>query len=267
MVDFARIAALLDERRPGHALPQALYTDPDAYAFDLAAIHERSWILIGFEVELPRPGSHLALTIGRAPVFVVRGRDGALRGFHNTCRHRGSQIVPDGKGVSGRLVCPYHRWSYDLTGELVHAARMGEDFQACEHGLRRIHVETCAGAIYVCIADDPPPFETFRARLAPMLAPHRLNEAKLAHENTLVERGNWKLAMENARECYHCATSHPELSLTFPTGVSKNFDYGEDARRHADYNARMAAQAWRSDRRRSPGGRRSASRSTRAAAP
>ncbi len=47
--------------------------------------------------------------------------------------------------------------------------------------------------------------------------------------------------MENARECYHCATGHPELALTFPTGVSGNFDYGEEARRHEAYNARMAA--------------------------
>jgi Rieske 2Fe-2S family protein len=117
---------------------------------------------------------------------------------------------------------------------------MGDDFAACDHGLGPIAVETCAGAVYVCLADDPPAFEPFRAALTPLLAPHRLSEAKLAYETTLVERGNWKLAMENARECYHCATGHPELALTFPTGVSGNFDYGEEARRHAAYNARMA---------------------------
>ncbi|HEX4196542.1 MAG TPA: aromatic ring-hydroxylating dioxygenase subunit alpha [Caulobacteraceae bacterium] len=240
MVDLKRIEALLDERRPGHALPRAFYTDPEVFEFDREAIHRRSWILAGFEVELPRVGSHLALSIAGAPVFVVRGQDGVLRGFHNTCRHRGSRILADGKGASARLVCPYHRWTYDLSGELVHAARMGEAFEACEHGLHPIQVETCAGAVYVCAAEDAPDFQAFRDKLAPLLAPHRLGEARLAHESVLVERGNWKLAMENARECYHCATSHPELSLTFPTGVSGNFDYGEEARRHADYNARMA---------------------------
>jgi glycine betaine catabolism A len=232
MANLERIAALLDQRRPGHALPRAFYTDADVFEFDRIAIHQRCWILIGFEVELPKAGAHLALTIAGAPVFVVRGQDGALRG---------SRIVADGKGASARLVCPYHRWTYDLTGALVHAARMGEDFQACDHGLHPIQVETCAGAIYVCLADAPPPFAPFREKLAPMLAPHRLQDAKLAHESVLIERGNWKLAMENARECYHCATSHPELSLTFPTGVSGNFDYGDEARRHADFNARMAS--------------------------
>ena len=241
MADFERIAALLDRRRPGHALPGAFYTDADVFEFDQVAIHRRCWILVGFEVELSRAGSHLALTVARAPVFVVRGQDGALRGFHNTCRHRGSRIVPEGKGTAARLVCPYHRWTYDLAGALVHAARMGEAFQACDHGLHPIHVETCAGAIYVCLADAPPPFAPFREKLAPLLAPHRLQDAKVAFESVLIERGNWKLAMENARECYHCATSHPELSLTFPTGVSGNFDYGDEARRHAEFNARMAS--------------------------
>ena len=241
MVDLARVASLLDERRPGHTLPQAFYGDPELFAFDQAAIFHRSWILIGFEIELPRAGSHLALNIAGAPVFVVRGHDGGIRAFHNTCRHRGSRILGDGKGVTARLVCPYHRWTYDLTGALVHAARMGNDFAACDHGLGPVALETCSGAIYVSLADSPPPFEPFRAKLAPLMAPHRLGEAKLAHETTLIERGNWKLAMENARECYHCATGHPELALTFPTGVSGNFDYGEEARRHQAYNARMAA--------------------------
>src|SRR5580692_8174021 len=161
MVDLDRIRMLLDQRRPGHALPRDFYVDPEVFEFDQAAIHQRAWILVGFEVELPRPGAHLALTIAGAPVFVVRGQDQALRGFHNTCRHRGSRILADGKGAAARLVCPYHRWTYDLTGELVHAARMGDDFAPCDHGLHPISVETCAGAIYVCVSNEPPPFAPF----------------------------------------------------------------------------------------------------------
>ena len=241
MVDLTRVASLLGSRRPGHALPQAFYTDDDVFRFDIAAIFSTSWILVGFEVELPRPGSHMALSVGPAPVIVVRGHDGAIRAFHNTCRHRGSRIIEEGKGTSARLVCPYHRWTYDLAGDLVSAPRMGESFALCDHGLVPVALETCGGAIYVCVGDDPPDFEPFRAKLGPMLAAHDLGRSKLAHESQLIERGNWKLAMENARECYHCATGHPELSLTFPTGVSANFDYGEDARRQAEFNARLAA--------------------------
>ncbi|HWF01110.1 MAG TPA: aromatic ring-hydroxylating dioxygenase subunit alpha [Caulobacteraceae bacterium] len=232
--------ALVAARRPGRTLPQGLYVDPDVFAFDLEAIFERSWLIAGLECELPRPGACLAFTAGRGGVFVVRGRDGRIRGFHNTCRHRGSRIVVDGKAASPRLVCPYHRWTYDLDGSLVSAPRMGGAFCAQDHGLKPIAVETCGGVIYVCASAEPPPFDAFRAALEPMLAPHRLGEARLAHESRIVERGNWKLAMENARECYHCATGHPELALAFPTGVSANFDYGEDARRHEAFNRRMA---------------------------
>ena len=239
MSDLRSIEAMLKARRPGHSLPQGLYNDPAAYAFDLEAIFARSWLLVGFEVELPKAGSHMAFNIGPWPILLTRDRAGALHAFHNSCRHRGSQICAPGTGSSARLVCPYHRWTYELSGELAHAGRMPDDFDPAEHSLKPIWLEALAGAIYICLADEPPDFAPFREALAPMLAPHDLANAKLAFESTLVEKANWKLVMENARECYHCPGAHPEISITFPTGVSANFDYGEDP--HADaVNARMA---------------------------
>src|SRR5579871_3600172 len=112
MPDLARIRSLVEAREPVHALPQALYNDAEAFAFDLEAIHQRNWIFVGFEAEVAKPGDHLALTIGQSPIVLVRGQDGILRGFHNTCRHRGSQICNDGHGSSSWLICPYHQWTY-----------------------------------------------------------------------------------------------------------------------------------------------------------
>ena len=240
MPDLARIEALFQSRKPGHSLPQALYNDPDVFAFDMEAIYARSWLMIGFEVELPKPGSHLAMTIGRWPILLVRDRSGKLGGFHNSCRHRGAQICADGHGASARLVCPYHRWTYELTGELVHAARMGEDFNPADHGLKPIHVESVGGVIYVCLGENPPRIDDFQEKFEPLLAPHNIKDAKVAFQSTLVEKGNWKLVMENARECYHCAGQHPELAASFPVTASAYFDFGEDQRVEA-YNARMAA--------------------------
>jgi Rieske 2Fe-2S family protein len=68
MVDLARIERLLDARRPGHALPQAFYVDPEVFEFDQVAIHRQAWILVGFEIELPRAGSYLAMRLAGAPV-------------------------------------------------------------------------------------------------------------------------------------------------------------------------------------------------------
>jgi Rieske 2Fe-2S family protein len=241
MLDLTRINALLERRRPGHALPQEFYNDPTIFAFDLEAIYHRSWIMVGFEVELPEPGSTLAVKIGRSPVVVVRGRDRVLRAFHNTCRHRGAQICADGLSKRPKLVCPYHQWVYELDGSLNYAGRMAADFDRAEHGLRPVSLRTEAGTIYVCLAAVPPAFDAFHDAVAPMLAPHQLHLGKVAHTATLVEKANWKLVMENARECYHCAVNHPELSLTFPIDRKS---WNEDERQEVmdAFHGRMAEQ-------------------------
>ncbi len=239
MYDSARILDLLSARKPGHSLPQALYADPAVHEFDLSAIFGRSWLMIGFEVELAKPGSYIALTIGRSPIIVIRTREGDIRGFHNVCRHRGAQLCGDGHGRSAKLVCPYHQWTYDLDGKLLYADRMADGFDMSTHGLTPIRVELLAGCIYVSLADDAPDFAPFRAVAEPQLLKHNFKDAKVAFSSTLVEKANWKLVMENARECYHCAACHPELGLAFPTGMSKHFDFGED--QHAvNFEERMA---------------------------
>ena len=240
MHDLQRIQSLLDGRRPSHTLPQPFYTDPALYRFDLDAVFARSWVMVGFACELPQVGSTLATRIGASPVVILRDRAGAVRGFHNACRHRGAQICPDGAGRRPRLVCPYHQWAYDLDGRLAHAGRMQPGFDPADHALVPIRVEVVAGTVYACLAQDAPDFAPFRRDLEPLLAPHNFADAKVAHVDTLVERGNWKLVMENARECYHCDAKHPELSFTFPTGARGNFEDGGDPHRAA-FDARMAS--------------------------
>ena len=92
---------------------------------------------------------------------------------------------------------------------------MPEDFNPEEFPLVSVHVRTVGGTIYVCLADDPPDFAPYQEALTQQLAPHALEHAKVAFEADLVEYGNWKMVMENSRECYHCATGHDELMRTF----------------------------------------------------
>jgi glycine betaine catabolism A len=231
---------LLDDCRPGHSLPQPFYTDPDIFALDVEAAFYSGWLMIGFSAELPDAGNYLATTIGRTPIVVLRDEDGGIRGFFNTCRHRGAQICQDGTGCAAKLVCPYHQWTYDLDGTLLYAGQMPDSFDAGQHSLRPIHVEVVAGVVYVCLADTPPDFAAFRRALKPMLARMRLEDTRLAHQYVLVENANWKLVMENARECYHCAASHPELGVTFPIGITPEFSAEDAADMHA-YRTRMAS--------------------------
>src|SRR5258708_5425003 len=88
------------------------------------------WLLAVVSQTAREPGSYLAITIGTNPLLVIRGRDGGIRDFHNTCRHRGSQLCQDGRGFAPRIVCPYHKWTYDLDSQLKGTARMGQLFSA-----------------------------------------------------------------------------------------------------------------------------------------
>ncbi len=238
MSDLAWIAGQFAARRAGHTLPQGLYTDQRAFEFDMTAIYGQSWLMAGFECELPTPGSYISMMVGKWPVLITRDRHSEIRAFHNSCRHRGSVLCQPGHGAAARLVCPYHRWTYDLDGSLLAAGRMGPGFDKSEHGLVPVAIECIAGGVFICLAEVPPPFADFGAKFAAYAAPHNFKDAKLAASAVLVDYANWKLVMENARECYHCATGHPELSKTFPVGMSKHFDSGEDAR-NAAFVARM----------------------------
>jgi Rieske 2Fe-2S family protein len=240
MYDPGKVLELLSGSPAGYTLPQAFYTDPEVFDFDLSEVYGRSWLMIGFESELPEAGSYLAVTIGRSSVLLVRGRDAVIRGFHNTCRHRGSQLCEEGHGRGAKLICPYHKWTYDLDGRLIGAARMPADFKSADYGLLPVRVELAAGCIYVALTSGVPDFTPFRAALESRLSVYRLSDAKVAFQSTMMEKANWKLVMENARECYHCAASHPELKLAYPT--SYGAAVGKD---RLDYNRRLAEKVER----------------------
>lgn len=232
-MDLKHIDALFRERKTGHTLPRDLYISQDAFDFDLTAIYGQSWLMAGMECELPKTGSYISMMVGKWPVLIVRDKQGDIRAFHNSCRHRGSVICPVGHGTAPKLVCPYHRWTYDLDGSLFAAGRMDDNFDKTTHGLKPIAIECIAGAVYICLADNPLPIDDFRDKFSTYAGPINFKDLKLAHESVLVEDANWKLVMENGRECYHCGTGHPELAKTFPVGMSKHFDAHEDTRAEA----------------------------------
>jgi Rieske 2Fe-2S family protein len=206
----------LGRRQHGHTLTRKFYTDPTFYQVDLENLFYREWLFIGHDCEINQPGDYFTVQIGDYPIIVARGRDGVIRAFHNSCRHRGSRICAAEKGSAVRLVCPYHNWSYDLDGKLLFARDMGKDFNRELLGLKPVHCESVCGYIWVCLAAEAPDLGEFRAKIEPYFAPHRLADAKVVFESTIIEQGNWKLVWENNRECYHCAPNHPELCRTFP---------------------------------------------------
>ena len=198
------------------ALEREFYCSREDYQVDLDMIWYRDWLFAGHDCEISNPGDHLTVQIGEYPVVVVRDRDGAVRAFHNTCRHRGSRICSASHGNSARLVCPYHQWTYALDGRLLAARDMGGEVDKSQHFLKPVHCTSAGGYIWICLAPVAPDFEPVRRHLEPYFLPHKLHQTKVAFVSTIIEQANWKLVWENNRECYHCAANHPELLRTFP---------------------------------------------------
>ncbi len=220
MTISAELKKMIHERRQGYSLDAAFYNSPEIYDLDIAAIFEQHWIYVAVEPDIAEPGDYISVKVGKSSVIIVRDDDMNIKAFHNVCRHRGSQLCDDEKGSVGNLVCPYHQWTYDLSGKLIHTAHMGDAFNPNEHSLKTVHVGNVAGLIFICLADNPPKdFEAMRQKMEPYIAPHRLVDCKIAWQEDIVEQGNWKLTMENNRECYHCVGSHPELTTSI-------FEYG-----------------------------------------
>ncbi len=225
---------LIADRQPGHALERAFYGSDEVFQADLALIFGRHWINVGVEPDVPEPGDAVTVEVGSWSIIIVRDDDMQIRAFHNVCRHRGARIMRQRRAMVGNLVCSYHTWTYGLDGRLLFANHMDDDFDTSCHGLRKVALRSVAGLLFICLADDPPAdIDDLQAAMTPYLAPHDIASTRIAHEVDLIERGNWKLTMENNRECYHCAGNHPELTVPlFAYGFGFSPERLDEASRH-----------------------------------
>lgn len=215
MLSMQILSELVSAQRSGTSLDSDFYTSPDIFNAELEHIWFREWIFAAAAAELPKAGAYATLQLGRYPILIVRGKDGEIRAFHNVCRHRGQRICSKPSGQTRRLVCPYHQWTYETDGRLLGARDMGPDFETANYGLKPVHCAVAAGMVFICLAKTAPDFAALKANADRYAAPHGIADLKVAHRSTITERANWKLVMENNRECYHCAGSHPSLCRTF----------------------------------------------------
>jgi Rieske 2Fe-2S family protein len=218
---------LLARRRPGYSLEAPFYLSDTLLQADMEHIFGKHWIFVAVEPQIPEAGDYITVDFDKHSILITRDDDMQVRAFHNVCRHRGSRLCASQQGQLGNIVCPYHQWTYDLTGKLLHAKHMGDDFDPKGLGLKPVHARCLGGLIFICLAQNPPEdFEQMAAEMTPYLAPHRLAECKVAAQVDLIENCNWKLTMENNRECYHCVGNHPELTISL---YEYGFGYQPDA--------------------------------------
>jgi anthranilate 1,2-dioxygenase large subunit len=214
-------------------IPDWIYTDPRIYELEQARIFlGRTWNYVGLEAELPKPGDFIRSYIGSIPIIVTRDEAGVVHAFENRCAHRGAEFCKSYRGNTSRFICPYHQWSYDLTGALVGVpfrrgvkgkGGMPASFQTESYPLRRLTVARRHGVIFATACADMEPLDDY---LGPEIAAEldiifagRKVRILGNHRNTLA--GNWKLYQENLKDPYHATLLHTYLT-TFGLFVAGN---------------------------------------------
>jgi glycine betaine catabolism A len=219
-------------RRPlpeARTLPRAVYTDGAILDLEYRHLFAKRWLAIAREEDLSDAGSFLTFEIGGERILVVRAEDGRLRAFHNICRHRGSHLIDEPRGrLRGAIRCPYHAWTYGYDGRLTHAPRTDPGFATADLGLTTLQLDTLAGFVFIHLDERAPSLGQSLADL-PDLSRYRLRDMKRAHRIEYDVHANWKIAVENYSECYHCPSVHPQLSRLadlmsgqFEQGISFN---------------------------------------------
>ncbi|MEO3814284.1 aromatic ring-hydroxylating dioxygenase subunit alpha [Sphaerisporangium sp. B11E5] len=208
---------------PGTMLPAAAYLSDDVLAFEREVILAGGWVCAGRSADLG-PRSRTAVAVGDDSVLLVRDEHGTLRGFYNVCRHRGHELLPCGSRATGRFIaCPYHNWVYDLTGALHRLPRdHGGAFDMSGLGLVPAAVEEWHGFVFVNASGDAPPLKEYLAGLEEIVAPYGMERLTVAASHEYDLAANWKLAVENYHECYHCPAIHPELCRVSPPDSGDN---------------------------------------------
>ncbi len=226
-IDPARLrpvlASTLGEAR---TLPAEAYTSPDVLAWEERHFFEGSWVCVGRAEALASPGDQTAVRVGKEGILLVRDAQGALRAFHNVCRHRGHELLEIGATRNLRAIkCPYHAWVYALDGTLAWAPRFGDvpGFDRADYPLIPVLVREWRGWVFANASGDAPPLEEHVGNLDELVAPWEPERLFVAARHDYVVRANWKVITENYHECYHCPSIHPELCEVTPVDSGENF--------------------------------------------
>ena len=212
------------------ALPPALYTSEEFFAFEKEAVFDDEWLCVGRVDQVPGPGDYYLFDIVDEPLLVVRDKDGAVRVLSAVCRHRGMQVA-EGRGNCTKFVCPYHHWSYGLDGRLLGTPAMERavGFDKSAHCLPSLPVTVWQGWIFTTFSADPEPLAPKLTELTEALAGYQLDEAVTLTGKTLTDLPwNWKVMLENFNDPYHASRLHGSLQTFAPSGMSDFFPWRPD---------------------------------------
>jgi Rieske 2Fe-2S family protein len=220
-------ATLSTDIMAARTLPGEAYTSPEVFEWERRHLFEGGWLNVGRTGDLPDSGDQKAVPIGDKSVLLVRDVSGELKAYFNTCPHRGHEFLPVDECANSRMIrCPYHSWSFDHDGNLKTALGLttNPEFDTATHGLIPVRAAEWHGWMFLNLSGDAPELGAWVGELDSFLdtwQPERLVE-RARHEYVI--QANWKIVIENFRECYHCPSIHPELSRVSPPNNGRRFD-------------------------------------------
>jgi phenylpropionate dioxygenase-like ring-hydroxylating dioxygenase large terminal subunit len=196
-------------------LPRRFYADPDFYRAELERFFFNRWICAGRVDQIPNAGDYFTRTIGDDSVIVTLDASGSIRALFNVCRHRGTRLCDQAEGhFAERIQCPYHAWTYDLEGRLLHAPHMLPGFCKDDYPLQRAGCEVWDGHIFVYLGQVGQ-VATLKEQVADLperFAGWQMADLRLGRRIVYDVKANWKLIVLNYNECLHCPNLHPALN-------------------------------------------------------
>jgi len=209
---------------PVLSLEARYYTDPSVFKVEQHGVLARTWQLAGHASQLSKPGDYFTFSLAGENLFCVRTQENELKAYFNVCQHRAHELVK-GSGNTNLIVCPYHAWSYKLTGELLTGPNLTavEGFELSSVCLTEVKVELFCGFIFANLDSQARSMDEWypgvRGELK-QFVPH-IEQLKPLEWVEVPEACNWKVSVENYSECYHCQLNHP----TFANGIVKSSTY------------------------------------------
>jgi len=209
---------------PIRSLDAHYYTDPEIFKMEQQGLLARTWQYAGHVSQVKNIGDFFTFEIAGEKLFCVRTRDNNIKSYYNVCQHRAHQLVKD-QGNTNLIVCPYHAWSYELTGELRGGpnTQSVKGFDKSSVCLNEVRIENFCGFLFANLDAKAEPMEEWFPNVRQELnefVPH-IEHLKPLESVEVPERCNWKVSVENYSECYHCQLNHP----TFANGIVKASTY------------------------------------------
>ncbi|MEX2648144.1 MAG: aromatic ring-hydroxylating dioxygenase subunit alpha [Alphaproteobacteria bacterium] len=208
-------------------LPPETYRSEAWFEREQRELFARAWGLACTTADVPNPGDYMTVQIGRYPMFVIRDAKGGLRAYHNTCRHRGTQLV-EGKGnFRHGIVCRYHAWTYNLDGSLRGLPKREElfpDIRLDGLGLHKGGLGVLGDLVFVNPTPDAEPFADWLAGIeGSHMWPHRIAALSEKRPVRYEIAANWKIFCENAMDGYHLSYLH-DKTLMGPDAMEQDWD-------------------------------------------